>query len=399
MSDAIALTKATETATVIPATFAGPSWFATSDEGVAQQAFIETMLRAGIPPILWGPPGSGKTQTVFAIAHKLGYDVQVVIGARKEPTFLEGIPIVVRPEGKRATTVNALPEWFEYAMAHPRTIIFFDEIGSISEDVQASMLSVIEEREIDGVKLPDEVRFIAAGNDIDQAANGQYLAPPFANRFAHHNFNLPDMDWVDGFRQNFGKPADDRLKAELARLSGYLYTNSTAISPKVDTNPEKSGKAWASRRTWTKLAQALAHTAPEDRIVRDMTIASLVGLDQGAAFKTWDAALNFPEIDELLALAKDEKHDWGSYDTDKVYSMLAYALNFLKKENFEQVVDFFVAVGDKHQAVGFVMSGQLASRILPLFGVSESELPKEVYVQLGKLSKSYKRTQEAAGGR
>jgi MoxR-like ATPase len=433
MSGSINLATATKTVETVSPTFASETWFASSDEGHAQQVYIETMIRAGIPPILWGPPGSGKTQTVFAIAQKLGYKVQVVIGSRKEPTFLEGIPIVVRPSDEkikeitedenltehqrlaalRARTVNALPDWFEFAMANPKTIIFWDEIGSIGEDVQASMLSVVEEREIDGVRLPDEVRFVAAGNDIDQAANGQYLSPPFANRFAHHKFSLPNADWVDGFRTNFGKPLpntkglpaeevatlNNNFKAELARLSGYLFTNMTAISPVVDSNPEKSGKAWASRRTWTKLAQALAYTDAEDRVVRDMTIASIIGLDQGAAFKTWDSALNFPSADELLRMAKDEKHDWGQYGTDKVYAMLAYVLNYMTVKNFEDIVNFFVKVADKHQAAGFVMSGVLASKIIPMFGVKENELPQSVYVQLGLLSKSYKRTQSAAGAR
>jgi len=404
MSNATAtLASATEMSN--PDAFTKPgTWLPTSDDAIAQQALIECFLSAGQPIILWGAPGAGKTQTVFAIARKLGYKVIVVIGSRKEPTFLEGIPIVVRENADgerlpRPTTKNALPDWFEAAMAHPKTIIFWDEIGSIPEDVQAAMLSVIEEREIDGVKLPDEVRFIAAGNDIDQAANGQYLAPPFANRFGHHKFNLPDMDWVDGFRQNFGQDSSDRLLEELARLSGYLYTNHTAISPKVDANPEVSGKAWASRRTWTKLATVLSHTDPKDRLVRDSAIAALVGLDQGGAFKSWDAALNFPAIDVLLGMAKDKNHDWGQYDTDKVYAMLAYALNFLKQDNFEDVIDFFVAVAEKHQAVGFVMSGQLAGRVTTLFNTTVDQLPKEVFAQLGKLSASYKRTQVAAGGR
>lgn len=386
-------------------------WQPTSDESRAQREVIKSYLAAGQPLILWSPPGQGKTKTIRAIANNLGYNLVIIIGARKEPTFLEGIPIVQRPTddeiaaidaddsltpaqkaaAKRPRTVNALPDWFEYAIENPRTIIFWDEIGSIPEDVQAAMLSVIEEREIDGVKLPDEVRFIAAGNDIDQAANGQFLAPPFANRFGHFRFSLPDKDWVDGFRQNFGDEAEPRLLEELSRLSGYLHTNSAAISPAVSTSPEESGKAWASRRTWTKLAAVLAQTDPNDRVVRDAIITSLIGTEQGLAFKTWDAALNFPEFEVMLSWAKDDKHDFSQHERDKLYAMLAYMLNFVTKETFLDVSKFFTRCSEVDRSVGFVMITELTRKIRPLFQVELSELPKDVLTALGEMSATFKR--------
>lgn len=405
------------------------SWIPKSDEAQAQERFILANMTARNPVILWGPPGGGKTQTVRALAERIGYRIEIIIGARKEPTFLEGVPIVERvTEARRAEimanenitaemketllrpqTINALPDWFMNCLLYPKTVVFWDEIGSMPEDVQAGALSAIEEREIDGIKLPSETIFIAAGNSIDHAANGSYLAAPLANRFAHYEFKLPDTDWIDGLRQNFGQPWEsvtdsmtpeevaaenslgERRRKEFALLGAFLNTNSALIYGGVPDDPEKSSRAWNSRRSWTKLGEALAHAEEDDRLVRDMLMESWVGTDSAAAFKTWDARLNLPDIETLLDMT--DTYKWEEVEADKMFAIFAYAVNHANKENFERVVNLMVTASKNHQIVGYSMSLDLAARIKGIFEGREN-IPFDL---LGKLSKAFSETKERGG--
>lgn len=406
------------------------TWIPKSDTAQAQERFLLANMQARNPVILWGPPGGGKTQTVRALADRLGYRLEIIIGARKEPTFLEGVPIVERvgearrkeilenenlsTEMKetllRPQTINALPDWFMNCLLYPNTVVFWDEIGSMPEDVQAGALSAIEEREIDGIKLPDEVIFIAAGNSIDHAANGSYLAAPLANRFAHHEFVLPDEDWIDGLRQNFGQPWEnvtdamtpeqaaaevklgERRRKEFALLAAFLNTNGALIYGGVPEDPEKSSRAWNSRRSWTKLGDALAHSDENDRLVRDMLMESWVGTEAAGAFKTWDARLNLPDIDTLLGMADSE--DWDDVESDKMFAILAYATNHANEKNFKQVVNLFIKAAPSHQTIAYSMHLDLGARVRGIFGDDPSKFPLK---ELGDLSGAFADTKRRGG--
>ena len=51
-------------------------------------------VSAGIPAILWGNPGEGKTSMIESAAQNAGWMVETVILSQSEPSDLAGLPIV-----------------------------------------------------------------------------------------------------------------------------------------------------------------------------------------------------------------------------------------------------------------------------------------------------------------
>ncbi len=61
---------------------------------MAHQA-LAVSVTAGVPVLLWGSPGTGKTSVVRALGESLGWPVEVVVGSIREPTDFAGLPVVV----------------------------------------------------------------------------------------------------------------------------------------------------------------------------------------------------------------------------------------------------------------------------------------------------------------
>jgi len=63
-------------------------------------------VQAGVPVLLWGAPGVGKTATIKSIASALGLPCEPVIASVREPADFAGLP-VIREDG----VVMEAPAW------------------------------------------------------------------------------------------------------------------------------------------------------------------------------------------------------------------------------------------------------------------------------------------------
>ena len=66
----------------------------TVSETVVVGEALAVAVHAGVPVLLWGSPGSGKTSVVRALGEALGWPTEVVIGSIREPADFAGLPVV-----------------------------------------------------------------------------------------------------------------------------------------------------------------------------------------------------------------------------------------------------------------------------------------------------------------
>ncbi|MGH3842597.1 MAG: AAA family ATPase [Pseudonocardiaceae bacterium] len=64
-------------------------------EAAVVREALTVSVAAGVPVVLWGSPGTGKTSVVRALGASLGCPVEVVIGSLREPSDFAGLPVVV----------------------------------------------------------------------------------------------------------------------------------------------------------------------------------------------------------------------------------------------------------------------------------------------------------------
>jgi len=129
---------------------------------------VAITIQAGVPALLWGAPGTGKTSYILAVGHALRLPVEVVIASIREPADFAGLP-VIRDDGVRMEA----PAWARRLVAAGRGILFLDEISNITLGTQAKLLQVLEEKVIRRVGETTtravDVRLICATNrDLEQ---------------------------------------------------------------------------------------------------------------------------------------------------------------------------------------------------------------------------------------
>ena len=125
----------------------------------------------GLPLMLAGDPGTGKTSMVTAEARALGMQVKVNIASISDPTDYGGIP-VAPADGSRFAHM-LLPQWAREVFGWQGAgVLVFDEFTTVSPAVQAALLRVVLERYVGDAQLPDRVRVVGAMNPPEQAAGG-----------------------------------------------------------------------------------------------------------------------------------------------------------------------------------------------------------------------------------
>jgi hypothetical protein len=203
----------------------------------------------GIPVLVWGPPGVGKSSFLDALA-KPEFPVLTLIASIHDPTDFSGLPVF-----KDGKVHYAVPEWVLEFGELGEGILFLDELTTAPPAVQAALLRVVLERRVGFHQLPPNVRIVAAANPPDLMTGGWDLSPPLRNRFVHIYWDLPIQVFLDALESDYTKAILPEIDPkEHAAVLPYWKLRVLAflkISPNLlRTSPETDKHAFASPRAW-----------------------------------------------------------------------------------------------------------------------------------------------------
>lgn len=284
---------------------------------------IDAASRAGVPALLWGDPGVGKTSVVRALGRSEGVPVEVLIGSQREPVDIAGWPVVTDGVMRLAP-----PDWLDTLLTNDGGYLLLDELTTCSQAVQAAMLTVVFDRVVGRQPLPKDVRIVAAANPPDRSAGGVDLPSPMANRFLHIDFEPSTQDWLTGMRTNFGQvPASRAVAADDLRRADEVGVVCAFIEARPDllhrhpTTDEAAGKAWPARRTWHALAKVLPFLRPDDVAALSVAALGLVGEAAGSEFIAWRATLDLPAVSDVIE--DPSLVDWSGLRPDQTWAVLS----------------------------------------------------------------------------
>lgn len=268
---------------------------------------VEHTMSRGRPCMIWGPPGIGKSDIIAQIGVKHNRPVIDLRLLLMEPTDIKGIPyfdpntnsmewakpselpgVVTEAEiaAARAALETASAElgaesqfsnaeiegmarniqMLEGSLVLQNAILFLDEINAAPQSVQAAAYQLILNRKVGAYHLPKEVSICAAGNRETDKAVTFRMPSALANRFVHFEMETNAEDWQDWAITN-GVNAD--VIGFIAGHPNYLF----------DFDPKKSGKAFATPRSWTFVSDLLTDDLSEH--LNKVLVAGTVG--QGLA--------------------------------------------------------------------------------------------------------------------
>ncbi|MDQ1696718.1 MAG: hypothetical protein QOJ03_2071 [Frankiaceae bacterium] len=263
-------------------------------------------VRANLPVLLWGSPGTGKTSAVLAMGRAMDLPVEVVVGSVREPSDFAGLPVV-----SEGSVHFAPPRWADRLASQGEGILFLDELTTSPPAVQAAMLRVVLERVVGDLQLPGGVRVVAAANRPQEAADGWELSAPMANRFVHLDWTIEADEIGRGLTTGFPVPGSGRRVVEptaaqslAARtaVASFLHVR-PALVLQVPRTSSAAGRAWPSPRSWETVAHLLAVTeassaSPDARL---LLVSGAVGDGPALELLSWLSELDLPDPAAVLA--------------------------------------------------------------------------------------------------
>ncbi|MBT9258151.1 MAG: MoxR family ATPase [Clostridiales bacterium] len=266
---------------------------------------VAIAVGAGVPVLLWGPPGSGKTSFLRLMAESLGLPIEVVIASIREPSDFSGLP-VLKEDGVRLEP----PAWAKRLAAAGKGILFLDEISTAPPAVQAALLRVVLDRVVGDLPLPPGVTVVAAANPPDMAAGGVDLSLPLANRFLHVRWRPSPEEISNGFINGWSEVGDRIPQLSDSWVAGVRPAE-IEIGAFLRAQPEWALKemavdpgfpAYPTPRTWAMAARVLVAAssvgAPADVVYT--LLSGCVGDAAATEFLSWRREQDLPPAGDLL---------------------------------------------------------------------------------------------------
>jgi hypothetical protein len=300
----------------------------------------------GIPALLWGAPGEGKSSFVESLRRD-DFPVVTLIASIHDPTDFSGLPVHLNGQVRFAP-----PEWTFAFDETGQGILFLDELTTAPPSVQAALLRVILERKVGFRPLPKGVRVVAATNPPDQVVGGWELSPPLRNRFVHIRWELSGEIYQKALREGFGQPSlpaiDPDAHAEAEKFWRRMVEVFLRRYPHLaKTSPSDEEYAFASPRTWDFAIALMASCdllgkAPKPGQKGSEVFLNLVegcvGKGAAVAFAHFLQTLRLPDPDEVL----DGKIplDLKSFRDDELYAFFsALAAALVRRQTQPNFVD------------------------------------------------------------
>jgi len=232
-----------------------------------------------------GIHGVGKSEYIKKYYENKGYSViMLFLGQMADAGDLIGLPdrttVTFSYGGKETTqkiTEFCPPKWWPQS-DEAKLVIFLDEFNRGKQEVYQCIMDMALNRQLNGLRLPEHTRIIAAINPLDDKYGYQVneLDPALLDRFNVYGFKPSRKEWIYW-----------AIDAKINKLVIAFIAKHGAAHLDPPSNG-KMGVVYPSRRSWKRLSDFLNQNPDvlnEDEFVffRDWSVG-VIGESASAAF-------------------------------------------------------------------------------------------------------------------
>ena len=289
--------------------------------------------KAGLPVILRGRHGVGKSQVVYQIAKNMGLPVVERRASQMTEGDLVGLPSV---DWDR-TSFNP-PDWFKVSCEEP-VVLFLDEVDRAVLEVRQGIFELTDSRKLNGHHLHPETVVFAAINGGEHGEQYQVneMDPAELDRYSVWDIEPTIEDWLGWAKDNVDQLVWD-----------FINQNRDHLEHSGDYEPNK---VYPSRRSWDRLnkvldgADLLESPGPELFALS----VSFVGFEAAVAFN--DFAQNYDRQVTVEQLLRGDRQDtlasFGLNDHCALIEKLdasGVCKQELKEDKLENLARYFVSL-------------------------------------------------------
>ena len=264
-------------------------------------SFAEAMFKSGLPFLVEGEPGIGKTALIEKAANNVGMDLIVTHPAVRSPIDYGGIPAQTRPaQGKKPAEWDFVPigDLRRIVSAKKPTVFFMDDFGHGSTATQNATCQLIHARQIGENRISDKVRICAATNRAQDKSGVNPILEHVKSRFKTIVHLEVDVDgWVQWASQCDDVGLLDRKEPMPAILPAFISWKRDML---MDFRPKPGLENSRSPRTVHHVGQLLA-----SGVVTENTAFELISRAADKGFATEFLAFlklwaHLPDPEEIL---------------------------------------------------------------------------------------------------
>lgn len=267
--------------------------------------------------MLWGPPGTGKSQAVRQIAEnireKTGKNVKVtdVRLLLFNPIDLRGIPTA---NEDKTLAIWLKPKIFQMdASENLINILFLDEISAAPQSVQAAAYQITLDRVIGEHRLPDNCIVIAAGNRVTDKSVAYKMPKALSNRLMHIEIETDYDAWREWAVKN----------GIHAKVIGFLGFRRKHL---MTFNTSDEDLAFSTPRSWEMVSNIL-NSVSDDITEMFELISGLIGTGNAIEFRNWDRiCTKLPSVEDIF----DGKNVAVPKGTDELYALSSSIVDYAR---------------------------------------------------------------------
>ena len=293
------------------------------------EAELQANAVAGLPSMIWGAPGEGKSEIVYGLAKKMGAKLFEVRANLFDPVDVRGGLKVVEQEDGTYRTRYGVPEDYPDSNYQGTVIIFIDELSTAPKATQNSFLQLLTTGKIGTYQTPPNTCFIAAGNRAVDRAAVHEMPTPVKNRFSHFTLEANIDDWV-------AWAVNANIDPSIVSFLRYR--------PQLLSDVDATQNAFPTPRAWDYVSRKLPFMADEF-----YGVSSLVGdgaAGEYIAFK--QIYTEVPDIDDILAKPTTTKVPTS---TSVLYAVCGALTSRVDATNFEAVMKYTKRLPPEYQVI------------------------------------------------